>query len=68
MTARAKVKLTALEDVNVATFEFNNALRINKVTDASNKPLTPERFTQDSAIRVAAAGYSGERRDHDSDV
>ena len=53
MTARAKVKLTALEDVNVATFEFNNALRINKVTDSSNKPLTPERFTQDSAIRVA---------------
>ena len=53
MTARAKVKLTALEDVNVATFEFNNALRINKVTDSANKPLTPERFTQDSAIRVA---------------
>lgn len=52
ITARAKVKITALEDVNVATFELNNALRLNKVTDAANKSLAVERFTQDSAIRV----------------
>jgi aminopeptidase N len=52
ITAKAKVKITALEDINVATFEFNNALRIEKVTDAANKTLTPERFTQDSAIRI----------------
>ena len=52
ITAHTKVKVTALEDINVATFEFNNALRLNKVVDAANKPLTAERFTQDSAIRV----------------
>src|SRR5882757_9341130 len=50
IAARAKVKLTALEDVNVATFELHNAMRVTKVLDAANKPLTAERVTQDSTI------------------
>ena len=37
----------------MATFQLNNALRITKLTDASNKPLTPERNTQDSTVRFA---------------
>ena len=37
ITARAKVKFTALEDVNAATFELNNGLRVTKVTDESGK-------------------------------
>jgi hypothetical protein len=53
LTARATVKVTALEDLNVATFQLNNALRITKLTDANNKPLTPERNTQDSTVRFA---------------
>ncbi len=53
LTARATLKVTALEDLNVATFQLNNALRITKLTDASNKPLTPERNTQDSTVRFA---------------
>ncbi len=53
LTARATVKITALEDINVATFQLNNALRITKLTDASNKPLTPERNTQDSTVRFS---------------
>jgi len=53
LTARAVVKVTALEDINVATFQLNNALRITKLTDANNKPLTPERNTQDSTVRFA---------------
>jgi aminopeptidase N len=53
LTARAAVKVTALEDINVATFQLNNALRITKLTDASNKPLAPERNTQDSTVRFA---------------
>ena len=53
LTARAVVKVTALEDLNVATFQLNNALRITKLTDANNKPLTPERNTQDSTVRFA---------------
>ncbi len=52
LIARAKVKFTALEDLNVATFELNNALRVTKVLDANNKPLSPERVTQDSTVRV----------------
>ncbi len=53
LTARAAVKVTALEDINVATFQLNNALRITKLTDANNKALTPERNTQDSTVRFS---------------
>ena len=53
LTARAVVKVTALDNLNVATFQLNNALRITKLTDASNKPLTPERNTQDSTVRFS---------------
>ncbi len=53
LTARATVKVTALDDVSVATFQLNNALRITKLTDANNKPLTPERNTQESTVRFA---------------
>jgi aminopeptidase N len=51
ITAHATVKVTALEDVSIATFQLNNALRITKLVDANNKPLTPERNTQDSSVR-----------------
>ena len=51
--ARAKVKFTALEDLNVAVFELHNGLRVTKVTDAAGKPLSAERSTQDSTVRVA---------------
>ena len=53
MTARAVVKVTALEDLSVATFQLNNGLRITKLVDANNKPLDPERNTQDSSVRIA---------------
>ncbi|MFY9844154.1 MAG: peptidase M1, partial [Terriglobales bacterium] len=53
IAAHAVVKVTALEDLNVATFLLNNALRITKLTDADNKPLTPERNTQDSTVRFS---------------
>jgi hypothetical protein len=53
LTARAAVKITALEDLSVAVFQLNNALRITKLTDANNKPLSPERNTQDSSVRFA---------------
>jgi len=52
ITARAKVKFTALEDVNAATFELNNGLRVTKVTDESGQTLSPERMTQDFTVRV----------------
>src|SRR5271167_2499150 len=52
ITARAKVKFTALQDLNVAIFELNNALRVTRVLDANNKPLSAERLTQDFTVRV----------------
>jgi aminopeptidase N len=52
LSAQAKVKFTALEDLNVAVFELNNGLRVTKVLDANNKPLDAERVTQDSSVRV----------------
>jgi len=52
IVARAKVRFTALEDTSIATFELHNALRITKVLDAANKPLSAERVTQDSTVRV----------------
>jgi tetratricopeptide (TPR) repeat protein len=55
ITARAKVKFTALQDLNVAVFELNNALRVTRVLDANNKPLSAERVTQDFTVRVPLA-------------
>jgi tetratricopeptide (TPR) repeat protein len=52
LSARATVKFTALQDVNVAVFELNNGLRVTKVLDANNQPLSAERVTQDFTIRV----------------
>jgi tetratricopeptide (TPR) repeat protein len=52
LSARAKVKFTALQDLNVAVFELNNGLRVTKVLDANNQPLSAERVTQDFTIRV----------------
>jgi hypothetical protein len=55
LKARAKVSFTALDDLSVAVFELNNALRLTKVTDANNKLLSAERVTQDSTIRIPLA-------------
>jgi tetratricopeptide (TPR) repeat protein len=52
LVARAKVKFTAFEDLNIATFELHNALRLTKVSDAAGKLLSAERVTQDSTVRV----------------
>src|ERR1700674_1228656 len=52
ITARAKVKFTALQDLSVAVFELHNDLRVTRVLDEKNQPLSAERVTQDSTIRV----------------
>ena len=52
LKARAKVKFTALDDLSVAVFELNNALRLTKVSDANNKLLSAERISQDSTVRI----------------
>ena len=53
LSAKVKVKFTALEDLNIATFYLHNDLRVTKVTDAEGKPVTAERGMQDSTVRVA---------------
>jgi len=59
ITARAKVKFTVLQDLSVAVFELNNDLRVTKVLDEKNQPLSAERVTQDSTVRVPlASGWS----------
>ncbi len=52
MSARAKVKFTALQDVSVAVFELHNDLRVTRVLDDKGQPLSAERVTQDSTVRV----------------
>src|SRR6202158_4341148 len=52
ISARAKVKFTALEDINAATFELHNGLRVSKVTDDAGQALSPERISQDFTVRV----------------
>ena len=52
ISARAKIRFTALQDLNVATFELHNGLRVTKVLDEKNQPLNAERVTQGSTIRV----------------
>ncbi len=52
ITARAKVKFTAMQDLAVAVFELHNDLRVTKVTDEKGQPLSAERVTQDSTVRV----------------
>src|SRR5215470_7119924 len=51
LTARAKVKITALEDLNIASFHLHNDLRLTKVVDASNKILGADRNPGDSSVR-----------------
>src|SRR5579872_2561827 len=52
ITAKAKVKFTAMQDLSVAVFELHNDLRVTKVVDEKNQPLSAERVTQDSTVRV----------------
>jgi hypothetical protein len=52
ISARAKVKFTAVDDINAATFELHNGLRVSKVTDDAGQALSAERISQDFTVRV----------------
>src|SRR5260370_39556417 len=52
ISARAKAKFTALQDLSVAVFELHNDLRVTRVLDANNQPFSAERVTQDSTVRL----------------
>ncbi len=53
LIARAKVRITALDDTNFASFELHNALRPTRIADANGKPLNSERISADNAVRVS---------------
>src|SRR2546428_14143523 len=50
LTAKAKEKFTALEDLHIASFELHNGLRVNKRLDVRGKPLSTDRVTQNSPV------------------
>ena len=53
LTATAQVTFTASPNLDVVTFGFHPALKVNKITDDSGKLLEAER-TADGSIRVTA--------------
>src|SRR5258708_28198577 len=53
LTARARVKFTALDDTNFGTFELNNALRPTRILDASGRTLSGERISTENAVRIS---------------
>jgi tetratricopeptide (TPR) repeat protein len=55
LTARTKVRITALEEMNVAVFHLHSDLRLTKVADEAGTPLAADRSPQDSSVRVSLA-------------
>ncbi len=53
LKAQARVKFTALDDINIATFELHNALRPTRVLDTTGQVLPAERVSQDSTVRIS---------------
>src|SRR5438552_17043986 len=52
LTAKAKVKFTALEELNITSSELHNGLRPKKLLDQRGKSISAQRVTQDSTLRV----------------
>jgi len=53
LKAQARVKFTALDDINIATFELHNDLRPSRVIDSNGQSLPVERVSQDSTVRIS---------------
>jgi len=53
LKAQARVRFTALDDINIATFELHNALRPTRVLDENGQSLPVERVSQDSTVRIS---------------
>ncbi|MGA2905892.1 MAG: M1 family aminopeptidase [Candidatus Korobacteraceae bacterium] len=53
LKAQARVRFTALEDINIATFELHNALRPTRVIDANGQSMPVERVSSDSTVRIS---------------
>jgi tetratricopeptide (TPR) repeat protein len=53
LTARARVRFTALDDTNFGTFELNNALRPTRILDSTGRTLSGERISTENAVRIS---------------
>lgn len=56
LKAVARVKFTALDDINTASFVLHNGLKPTRVLDVSGQTLSAERVSQDSTVRVSLPG------------
>lgn len=52
LAATVKVRFTALDDVTAVSFELNNALNLEKVTDDQDHQVQTSRLQQDSSVRM----------------
>ena len=53
LKAQARVKFTALEDINIATFECTTTLGQHASSIPNGHTLPAERVSQDSTVRIA---------------
>ena len=53
LKAIARVKFTALDDINIATFQLHNGLRPTRVLGSEGQTLSAERISQDSTVRIS---------------
>lgn len=53
--ATAKVRFTALDDATSLTFELNNALTLDGVTDEAGRQVPASRVAQDMTVRLSLA-------------
>jgi hypothetical protein len=53
LKATAKVKFLAVDDVTTATFDLNNALTLDRVTEEDGREVSANRSAQDMTVRVA---------------
>jgi len=53
--ATAKVRFTPLDDLSTLTFELNNALNLETVTDEAGRQVPASRTAQDMSVRLSLA-------------
>ena len=53
--ATAKVHFTPLDDLSTLTFELNNALNLDTVTDDAGRQVPASRTAQDMSVRLSMA-------------
>ena len=53
ITATAKVTFIPIDNVSNISFELNNALDLNRVTDADGSQLSASRYQEDNSVRIS---------------